>query len=111
MADLALDLQRELVGIEVERKISQMIADVKSIVRRNRAVVEDGKWRLELRRPAGLADQQPLLWIFHQRPFAVVEGQGHGVERERPDRTETGCERRDTGALHHLSSVEHRCFL
>src|SRR6266851_312371 len=87
-----------------------MIADEKGIVRRNGAIVEDGKWRLELRRPAGLADHRPLLRIFHQRPFAVVEGQRHCVERERPRRTETCCERRHSSALHDLSSVEHSAF-
>ncbi len=39
--DLALDLQREFIRIYVEGYICQMIADEKSIVRRNRAVVED----------------------------------------------------------------------
>src|SRR6266481_5076725 len=83
--DFALDLQRELIRIDVERHIRQMIADEKSVVRRNRAVIENRKWRLELRRPAGQADHRALLGIFHQRPFAVVDGQGHGVERERPE--------------------------
>ena len=72
--DLALDLEREFIRIDVERHIRQMVADEKSIVRRNRAIVEDGKWRLQLRRPAGQADHRALLRIFHQRPFAVVEG-------------------------------------
>src|ERR1700682_3028275 len=84
-----------------------MIAHEKSVVRRDWTVVEDGKWRLQLRRPAGQADHRALLRIFHQRPFAVVERQCHGVERECLERTETCCERRHPGALHHLSSVEH----
>ncbi len=71
--DLALDLQGEFIRIDIERHISQVIADEKSIVRRDRTVVEDGKGRLELRRPAGQADHRALLRIFHQRTFAVVE--------------------------------------
>src|SRR5437899_7243551 len=87
-----------------------MIADEKSTVRRNRAIVEDGKWRFELRRPAGLADHRQLLRIFHQRPFAVVEGQRYRVERERSRRPETCCKRRHSSALHDLPSVEHSAF-
>jgi len=105
--DLALDLQREFIRVDVERYIRQMIANEKSIVRRNYAVVENGKRRLELRRPAGQADHRTLLRILHQRPFAVIEGQRDAVERERRGRTEARCQRCHAGALHHFPSVDH----
>ena len=38
--------------------------------------------------PAGQADHRALLRVFHQRPFAIVERQRHGIERERLDGTE-----------------------
>ncbi len=83
--DLAFDRKAKLVGINIERQIRQMIADEKSVVRRDRAVVEDRERRFELRRTAGEADHRALLRIFYQRAFAVVEGKRHGVERESPD--------------------------
>ena len=67
-------LHYPVVGIDIERHIRQMIAHEKRIVRRDRAVIEDGKRRLQLRRPAGQADHRPLLRISYQRPFAIVEG-------------------------------------
>jgi hypothetical protein len=106
--DLALDLEGEFIRIDIERHAGQMIADEKGIVRRDRAVIEDRKWHLKLRRPAGQADHRPLLRIFHQRPFAVVERHRHRIERERPGRTETCCKCGQSGTRHHLSSIEHR---
>jgi hypothetical protein len=76
--DLALDRQREFVRIDGVGDAGQMIAHEKSIIRCDRAVVEHGEWRLELRRPAGQADHRAFLRIFYQRPFAVVEGWGRG---------------------------------
>src|SRR5438045_3980792 len=107
MIDLAFDLHREFVRIDIERHLREMIADEKSIVGRNRALVKNGKRRLELRRPAGQADQRSLLRIFHQRPLAVADGWRRALQRQQLRGTKPGRERRHSGALHHLSSVEH----
>jgi len=105
--DLALDLEGELVWIDVERDAGEVIAHEERVVRRDRPVVENAERRLDLRRPAGQADHRTLLRVFHQRPFAVVERQRHGVLRQCAYRIETGGDGREAGALHQLSSVEH----
>ncbi|MGY3105636.1 hypothetical protein ACVWW7_002263 [Bradyrhizobium sp. LM6.9] len=83
LVDLALDLERELVGVEIVGQVGKVIAHEERVVRRDRAIVEHRERRLELRRPGGQADHRPLLRIFHQRPFAIGEGQGDGVECQR----------------------------
>ena len=108
MADLAFDFQGELVRIDVERHPRQVIANKERIVGRDRPVVENGEGRLELRRPAGQADHRALLRISHQRPFAVVERQRRGIEREGCCRSEAGPKRRQAGAFYQLSSIEHQ---
>src|ERR1700745_3054491 len=57
---LALDLEGESIAIELVGDIGQVIADEERAVRRDRAVVEDGEWRFQLRRPAGSAGH----WAF-----------------------------------------------
>jgi hypothetical protein len=93
---------------DVERHVRQMIADEKGVVRRDRSVVEDVERGLELRRPAGQADHRTLLRILHQRPFAVVERQCQVIERKGFRRSNAGRKRREAGAFHQLSSVEHQ---
>jgi hypothetical protein len=107
--DLSLDLQRECIGIDVERHVSQVIADEKCVVRRDDALIEDRERRLQLRRPAGQPDHRPLLRVFDQRPFAIVERQCHRIERERLDGIKAGrgakcCQ---PGAFDDLASIEH----
>ena len=106
LVDLALYLQRELVGVDVERDAGEVIAHEERVVRRDRAIVEDGEGRLELRRPTGQADHRPLLRIGHDGPFAIVERQRQRVG-ERARRGKSRGQRGHTGALHQFSSVDH----
>jgi hypothetical protein len=109
LVDLALDLDRPGVGIDVpERDVGEVIAHEERVVRGDGAVVEDRERGFELRRPLRQADHRALLRVSHQRPLAIVERQRHGIERVRAMRTQTRGQRRHAGALQQLSSIEHR---
>ena len=84
LSTLPLISSVNLSGIDVVGHVGEMVADEERVVRRDRAVVEDRERGLELRRPLGQADHRALLRVSHQRPFAIVERQRHGIERERP---------------------------
>ena len=104
---LPFTVDREFVGIDVERHAGKMIAHEERVVRRDRAVVEDRERRLQLGRAAGQPDHQALLRIFHQGPLAIVERQGHHIERECSAGSKARRDRGKAGALHQLSSIEH----
>src|SRR6185437_2091886 len=70
--DLTLDLDREFVGIDIERQTGEMIAYEKRIVRGDHTLVEYRERGFQLRRPAGNADHRPLLRVFDDRPLAIV---------------------------------------
>ena len=72
----------EGLGIDGKRNTREMVADEKSVVRREDALIENVEGRLELRRPAGLEDERALLWILDQRTFAIGKGQGDGIRPE-----------------------------
>ena len=86
--DLALDLDGERVGIDIERYAGEVIAHEEGVIRRDGAFVEYRERRLELGRPAGEPDHRALLRIFDQRPLAVFERHRHGVERQRSEGAE-----------------------
>jgi hypothetical protein len=111
LVDLALDLDRERVGIDVERDAGEVIAHEERVIRRDGAFVEHRERRLELGRTAGQPDHRALLRILDERPLAVLERHGHRIERQclccaecRPR-----AKRPDAGAcpLDEFSSVEH----
>src|SRR3954452_653240 len=109
--DLALDLEREGGGIDVQGDVSQMIADEEGVVGRDDVCVKDGKRRLELRRPARQADHRALLRIFDKRPITVVERQGcRGCKRPNGGGSYSGTDRRNgsPGMFHEGAPVDHR---
>ena len=111
LVDLALDLDGERVGIDVERDAGEVIAHEERVIRRDGAFVEHRERRLELGRTAGQPDHRALLRILDERPLAVLERHGHRIERQclRCAECRPRAKRPDAGAcpLDEFSSVEH----
>ena len=106
--DLALDLQRERIGIDRQRNVGKVVAHEKCVIRRDDALVEHREWRLELRRPRRQPKQLALLRVLHERPFAVGERQRRGLLRQslRLSRKGAADERR-RAALNKPPSIQH----
>jgi hypothetical protein len=111
LVDLALDLDGERVGIDVERDAGEVIAHEERVIRRDGAFVEHRERRLELGRTAGQPDHRALLRILDERPLAVLKRHGHRIEGQRAEGAECrpGAERKNAGAcsFDKVSSVEH----
>ena len=50
-----------------------MIADEEGIIGRENTFIKNGKWRFELRRPCGQANQFAFLRVFNERALSIGE--------------------------------------